>query len=77
MFLVFLAIIVLACTGRRFSGRRRSWGQEGRSWPGRSEPGRHQPSTSIKERFEEWHRTTHGREPADDRAPSSDDTELV
>ena len=74
MFLVFLAVVVLACGGRRFSGLRPSRAGGEYFWRGWSKTRGHEPSESTEERFEEWHRMTHGRRQVDDPAPASDDT---
>ena len=63
MFLLFLAIVVVACIGRRSSGWRRSWARPEDRRPDWSDsPRRESPST--EERFEEWHRKVHADEPA-------------
>ena len=70
MFLIFLALIVVACMKRRAWARHGSW-----SW---GEHHRHhgdaadEPPPSDEERFEEWHRTMHAREHGE-----ADDTERV
>ena len=72
MFLVFLALIVVACMKRRAWGRRASWSWDDRpQHGGQATDGPRRPS--VKERFEEWHRTVHAREHGDE----ADDTERV
>ena len=75
MFLVFLAVIILGCGGRRFSRRQPSRAAGEYFWRGWSTTHRHEPSESTEKRFEEWHRRTHGRRQVDDSAPPSDDIE--
>ncbi len=77
MFLVFLAIVVFACMGRRFKGRQRSGIRNERFRHWASDSHRRDPSASTEERFEEWHRMTHAHEQADEPAPGPDDVERV
>ncbi len=75
MFLLILAIVAVACMGRRFSGRRRfgAWGDyDWRRPPARSRD--EEPAESVRERFEAWHRAKHAHQ---HRGGDPGDTEYV
>ena len=62
MFLIFLALIVVACMKRRAWGRQASWSWDVRHRHHRHDEAGEPDSRGEEERFEEWHRTMHTRE---------------
>ena len=68
VFLVFLAIISVACM------KRRAWGsQSSARWHPRHRYHRHESDESRpseEDRFEEWHRMVHDREHGDQESPA-------
>ena len=62
VFLVILAVFLLACMKGRTWRRRASWNWDMYDRPHRGEPDERRPT--VEEEFEKWHRTMHAREHA-------------